>query len=164
MLELLLLQVGWVAHSYGFCSSLTSLNTHMSGSGSCHAGNKALFILLQGDQVIPIKAACVVYWGWGRASQIWRRLILQVESRISDHSDLSLFRQTPRSKDLLFQPGDQSSLFQFLHCVLIYVFDLISTKKLSFICNIATDCKKSTQCIETVMLARREAFCSEKIR
>lgn len=41
----------------------------MSGSGSCHAGNKGLFIPLQGDQVIPIKAACVVYWGWGRASQ-----------------------------------------------------------------------------------------------
>lgn len=27
-----------------------------------------------GTQVIPIKVACVVYWGWGRASQTWRSL------------------------------------------------------------------------------------------
>lgn len=53
----------------------------ISGSGSRHAGNKALFILLQGDQVIPIKAACVVYWGWGRVSQTQRSLILQEERR-----------------------------------------------------------------------------------
>lgn len=29
---------------------------------------------VSGNQVIPIKVACVVYWGWGRASQTWRNL------------------------------------------------------------------------------------------
>lgn len=56
----------------------------------CHAGNKAPFIPPQDDQMIPIRAACVVYWGWGRASQTWRILILQVESRSLDGSVTSL--------------------------------------------------------------------------
>lgn len=29
---------------------------------------------VSGNQVIPIKVACVVYWDWGRASQTWRNL------------------------------------------------------------------------------------------
>ena len=77
--------------SIWFLWSNISLEICTSGCGSCHADNKALFIPLQGDQVIPIRAACVVYWGWGRASQTWMSLILLVESRTLDQSDWSLF-------------------------------------------------------------------------
>lgn len=84
--------------SYGVCGPAKSFETCQV----LRAENKALFILLQGDQVIPIKVACVVYWGWGRSSQTWSSLILKAKGRTLNHSDLSLFRQKLRSTVFYF--------------------------------------------------------------